>query len=558
MVAAPMPSAPGPMSGHYADSTHVFTTLLAVAAGLIVLVTFVYTIKVGTVLLTDSRLPYRALINNVNAILAESLRRQKRCAGDVEAPQPDGDPPFTQGIDEEQRRENRELKAEIKRARDRVTRLAAQMRRPSASSRQVRQLEDQIERLELRINDLELKKHNKLTFQQTIFLGVAREVDGTVESVSLQEALSGAGHKPNPDADPRDFVDYGFEEKSEPWYVGWHTSGSETTKWVTTYMAWSWASAPLVLVVCLGTLTYDGFFVGHLQFDAVPRLVLVGVMTAAQLVHTAYTCFFFDRFLRLVLQGAAWSLLQRARFTIIRSDHQDLDRKSIITIYKASASFKSRGYGEDAPTTVEKTDKENSAKHEQAWKQMEDSLKKFGAVVTAESKAAAEKTASTALIYLTIAVTYGFTVWTSAPSTTLTTQIGSWGLLVSTVAAMSLMMASSINMASCNSAYARVVWYKETAISQNHKSVYDKTRHEYYPFGYSVDTIKRCDYINRPSWKEWSMILHRREWWRCLKIVLLGPAFQTVPKSLRETNTHLLNVAGDSIIVDKRGNFRKP
>jgi hypothetical protein len=104
----------------------------------------------------------------------------------------------------------------------------------------------------------------------------------------------------------------------------WISSGSALTKNVVQLLVWEWVSLWLILIMLFATLLYNGFLTGELSTDSYPRLTIILIYTLAYLAHFYFVWTICGGFFTSVATGAAWSLLQRAKFAIC--DHKKLRR----------------------------------------------------------------------------------------------------------------------------------------------------------------------------------------------------------------------------------------
>jgi hypothetical protein len=96
----------------------------------------------------------------------------------------------------------------------------------------------------------------------------------------------------------------------------WLTSGSTLTKNVVQLLIWEWVSIWLVLLMTFGTLLFNGFFSDDLNPDSYPRLTVMLIYLAAYATHFCFVWLLCLKFFRIALGGAAWSLLERAKFVV--------------------------------------------------------------------------------------------------------------------------------------------------------------------------------------------------------------------------------------------------
>lgn len=245
----------------------------------------------------------------------------------------------------------------------------------------------------------------------------------------------------------------------------WVTSGSLLTKYIVQAMVWEWIGFYLSLAVLISTLSYNGFFTGSLRPDATPRLVVVSIYIVGYLTHATFMWARFLEFITYVAGGSAWSMLNKANFGVLtysndaNSEYAEIDKASTEFIPK---TFDTSAEGSDAPMR-----RDNNS-----TKAIKEATKTINEIQTAERDSAKdslkdvhEKIVSNSLLLGTICLSMGFTVWTSAPTSTITTQIGSWGLLASLSVAGGFMFTSAISMQVAVEAYKQIVLLKEVKIN---------------------------------------------------------------------------------------------
>lgn len=99
----------------------------------------------------------------------------------------------------------------------------------------------------------------------------------------------------------------------------WLTGSSHLTKNSVQLLVWERVSLWLIIVLVFASLLYNGFLTDKLSADSYPRLVVILIYSLSYFFHIWYAWNICMRFVTNVAAGAAWSLLERAKFAICDS-----------------------------------------------------------------------------------------------------------------------------------------------------------------------------------------------------------------------------------------------
>lgn len=474
---------------------------------------YVYTAHIGTLLITDSRLPYNSIINCANAILAESVRRENEsnktnCT-------------WRQYLTGRQIRDNIRTNntiANIKSKAEIVTRSLITLKNINRQTPTAELLHDisvkekQLASLNIVVRDIQKDLHVEPVYRRSVYLAIGKKESGNMILSTILNIIKDFNNF-DISLDP---MEYSMLYKPlHPWHTGWHTSGSEITKWMNIYMIQSWTSS----------------FIAMLMILLPDARTLGSTVIPVQLMHALASWYIYNSFLNKVIEGGAWSLLQRSDVMVVRSDCKSYDLVHPISISKASQSFESRTYGYEPGHDSENDDE--TKRHKQASNQLKDTSKALRKIAVAGSKAAAEKSRIIPFVYLAIVFhTYIFK-----------DSFSYWENLSLLSVLVVICMGSIHDALTCNTIFEKILYLKETLISQNHRAWYEKKKPEYYPFSFACNTIKLSN--RRYTLSSFTL----PEIYDLIKAVLLGPATQMIPDSLRDTTEHKLNFAGVKVIL---------
>lgn len=82
-------------------------------------------------------------------------------------------------------------------------------------------------------------------------------------------------------------------------------------------MIWQWVSTWLMCITVATTAIYNGFFSNELSADSWPRFAVVLIYAVGFCIHAVVVWSLCLQALTQVCAGAAWSLLNRARFAVV-------------------------------------------------------------------------------------------------------------------------------------------------------------------------------------------------------------------------------------------------
>jgi hypothetical protein len=275
----------------------------------------------------------------------------------------------------------------------------------------------------------------------------------------------------------------------------WLTSGSPLTKNIVQLLIWEWVSGWLMLLMFFATLLFNGFLTEQLNIDSYPRLAIVIMYVVSYIIHWCYVWVSCSTFFTNVFAGAAWSLLERAKFGI--ADSKKLYHRmnselpfELRSIDKASSEF--------VPTTFsvmfkQEIDSQNTSNAKSlnsevsgpnADENQEDPKDTRAALATIDGAQKNERNTATnsstkaldqvianALILMGITLSSGFTSWTASqftgntPNNTSTTQIGSLALLGSLSLGAAAMFSSAMHLSTMESSYSTILSLKEIKIN---------------------------------------------------------------------------------------------
>ena len=364
----------------------------------------------------------------------------------------------------------------------------------------------------------------------------------------------------------------------------WLTSGSSTTKNLVQIGIWEWTFLWVIVLMVISTLCYNGFFQSEQRPDATPRLVVTILYFVAYVLHAIFVYVNLTRFFVYISAGAAWSMLNRANFAVVdkKGVHYYIDKANAAfeektydignareqigtpstseyraeqegklwgTMYRRSESIKSNSsdipllQSNDQCSTDsdvfhiwKKDDAAKKREEENDKRLLVEAIKTINTVQEAERKVvidstkdALDKIISNGMIVVAILLSCGFTVWTDVPSSNLTTQIGSWGLLASLSIGMGLMFTSALQMSTAMQAFLEIFMLKELkinklAIEHCEKRVIPESIISFTSDALSAARINWMDYFDvKNEWK---------------KLLFFGPMGCLVPSSTdRSTGT---------------------
>lgn len=257
----------------------------------------------------------------------------------------------------------------------------------------------------------------------------------------------------------------------------WLTSSSPLTRNVVQLAIWESIIVWLCLIMVIATLLYNGFFSSTRGTDAYPRLVVVLIYIMAYIVHLAFVWRHLKRFFTLVAGGAAWSMLHRARFSVV--DYGELQRHlnqhsnflHFKEIEKANTSVTSGTYNarlaheQSTQESGSQSDAEKIKALREAVATLDDVAKTERNHITTKSNEALARITANAITASSIIISYGFAVWTSRLESAGTSTLGSLALLASLSIGVGSMYTSAVDLSLLNAGFETISWLKEIKIN---------------------------------------------------------------------------------------------
>ena len=360
----------------------------------------------------------------------------------------------------------------------------------------------------------------------------------------------------------------------------WMTSGSHLTKNVVQLLVWEWVSLWLIIIMVFATLLYNGFLTNELSADSYPRLVVILIYALSYFFHFWYVWTICMRFFTYVAAGAAWSLLERAKFAICDSKklqhHEKGSAFKFRGIDKANseyvpltfdAVFKHEvnlrgGLIDHAPPSPPAVDSEVDDPKEvrAALATLEKSQKAERETATESTRTALDRVIANAMVMMGVTLASGFSSWTArqltdnTPNNFAAAQIGSLALLASLSLGASTMFASAMHLTILSSSYETILSLKETKINGQAVDHYKKRQ--------SFDTVLSFTRGTVPvSHVSFCEILSTNNLHNFLSTSLLGPAFALMPsradheRTSKETDFDLNVRVGSEIGEDVDSNM---
>jgi hypothetical protein len=352
----------------------------------------------------------------------------------------------------------------------------------------------------------------------------------------------------------------------------WLTGGSPLTKNIVQLLIWEWVSGWLMLLMFFATLLFNGFLTKQLNVDSYPRLAIAVMYVVSYLIHWCYVWMSCSAFFTNVFAGAAWSLLERAKFGI--ADSKKLYRRmnsdqpfELRSIDKASSEF--------VPTTFSVMFKQevgsqnvsssttlnlefsspNTDENQEDPKDMRAALATIDAAqknerntATHSSTKALDQVIANSLIMMGITLSSGFSSWTAnqftsnTPNNTSTTQIGSLALLASLSLGAATMFSSAMHLSTMESSYRTIVSLKEIKINGHAVDHYKKrgSLAQFKPLSFTKGTVPiwRVSLVDFFAVNKLSGILG---------LLILGPAYALLP-SIKDHERSSANIEFDFVV----------
>ena len=255
------------------------------------------------------------------------------------------------------------------------------------------------------------------------------------------------------------------------------TSGSQLTKSVVQLAIWEWWFLWVALIMFSSVICYNGFTTETIRPDGVPRLVVTCLYVTGYVVHAVYVFTSVSNLFSLILAGSAWTMLNQAGFAVIRLTHckEGGAKVNLCSIDRANEEYVSRSFAYEKYVTSD--DMRQPGRSADVYDVTSD-LDRDEAIATMKKiqenerkscqdagKDALDKIIANGMIMVAVSLSCGFTVWTDVPSSSLTTQIGSWGLLASLSIGMGLMYSSAVQLSIVLEAFKEILTIKEANIN---------------------------------------------------------------------------------------------
>ena len=338
----------------------------------------------------------------------------------------------------------------------------------------------------------------------------------------------------------------------------WMTSGSHLTKNVVQLLVWEWVSLWLISIMVFATLLYNGFLTNELSQDSYPRLVVTLIYALAYFFHFWYVWTICMRFFTNVAAGAAWSLLERAKFAICDSKrllhHRNGSSFKFRGIDKASSEYVPLSFDavfkheidlpvaliDDAPSppSPPPSTKDNASASDleeddpkevcTALATLEKAQKIERETANESALTALDRVIANAMVMMGVTLASGFSSWTArqltdnTPNNFAATQIGSLALLASLSLGASTMFTSAMHLAILCSSFETILSLKETKINGQAVDHYKKRQAFDTVLSFSRGTVP----ISHVSFFE---ILSTNNLHNFLSTSILGPAFTLMP-----------------------------
>jgi len=369
----------------------------------------------------------------------------------------------------------------------------------------------------------------------------------------------------------------------------WLTSGSQLTTNVVQLAVWEWVFLWMNMGMVASTLLYNGVFTDNHGPDSYVRVTLVLIYASAYCLHAIFVWHSVTTFFTMVAAGSAWSMLHRANFAVVDSEQfkQRLEssrtnpsRLDFRLIDKASTAFVPANYtvkleheADDADLDSQTSERTNNSNgvisslettilepHSEENVGLQEALANIKAVqkwerqnATNAAQTALYRVVANGMIMTTIIISSGFIMWTSSPTDTPSTQLGSLGLLASISLGVAAMFTSAVQMTILNSAFRMILHMKEVNIN-GHAVDYTKKRvsgRKNIGFIYGKlksDLVRGRDLIKTASV------------WDVLSLLLFGPSFTLLPTSadhaLESEGAHFqltVTIRGERVVMTTGG-----
>ncbi|KAH8914564.1 hypothetical protein BT69DRAFT_1253209 [Atractiella rhizophila] len=339
----------------------------------------------------------------------------------------------------------------------------------------------------------------------------------------------------------------------------WISSGSALTKNVVQLLVWEWVSLWLILIMLFATLLYNSFLTGQRCPDSYPRLTVLLIYTLAYLAHFYYVWTICGSFFTSVAAGAAWSLLQRAKFAICDQnklhrhvegsafEFRGIDKASVEYVpLTFNAHFKheidpARSAINGSPSTPIL----NGAATKEAddLKEVHAALATLAAVQKVQRQTATEsatialdRVITNAMVMMGVTLSSGFSSWTmgqvtdNTPNNFASAQIGSLALLASLSLGTATMFTSAMHLSILDSSFRMILSLKETKINGQAADHYKRRPLSDTHLSFSRGSVP----VSSVGFFE---ILLTNRLQNFFDVLFFGPAFSLMPKRTDDDRT---------------------
>jgi hypothetical protein len=329
----------------------------------------------------------------------------------------------------------------------------------------------------------------------------------------------------------------------------WITNGSLLTRSVVSLAIWEWMGMWLAMIMIYTTLSFNGFVSGTRSHDSGPRALVVSAYFVAYVCHFFYVRRRFLQFFTLVLAGAAWSILNRAKFAVV--DHSELDnhiKERHSNGQAAGDQTALQGTGlifkeiEKASTAHDYTAQHYTASlpgsavfaepklSEDKQKEMENYLKTMNAWQDRERGSAVDSAnearkliIANDILMMGIGLSTTFSTWT-APSLVdnTSTQIGSLALLTTVIGGLTSLVKSTSHLREMNDSFNHILNFKEIKINGLAADFVQKRKIKQRSIGFTEGSLT-AHYVT------WFQLSRHMKWLELIPLLLFGPAYALLP-----------------------------
>jgi hypothetical protein len=253
----------------------------------------------------------------------------------------------------------------------------------------------------------------------------------------------------------------------------------------------------MALMMVFSTLIFNGFLTGDRGPDSYPRLVVTIIYLAAYCIHATYVWRFLSSFFTLVAAGSSWSLLNKASFVSVDSDHlgrrhsggpapvfKQIGKPASSDSFPVYSACLLQDVGNIDPVTVEQLSdtQKSEAKTVASWQ------KRDVTSCVEAGKVALERTITNVIAIMGVTISTGFSVWTTR--TVENSQLGSMALLASLILGAGAMFSSVVELSVTDASFRNVLFLKEVMINGEASAHVTKRPSQKRPLGFSHGTVK--------------------------------------------------------------------